>query len=53
MFGEESSITECTENMTCCDVCETKASNSGEERLDVTAELVTLVNVVDTLGVKG
>ena len=53
MLGEESSVTECTENMTCCDVCETNASNSSEEHLDVTAELVTLVNAIDTLGVKG
>ena len=54
MFGEEeSSNTGSTESMTCCDVCETNASNCGEEFLDVTAELIMLVNAIDTLGLKG
>ena len=53
MFGEELSNTGFTENMTCCDVYETNASNHGEEFLDVTAELITLVNAIDALGVKG
>ena len=52
MFGEESCFTECSDGMT-CDVCEMNASNSGEELLEVTTELKTLVNAIDVLGVKG
>jgi len=44
VFGEESNIEEQAQSINCCDVCNMNAANGKEEILDVSTELVTLIN---------